>query len=462
MKRLLFTSLLCFTVSATSVNAQTETTTADPAMEESQQPAATTEEVKESAGVANAYQHVRQKSQDYVAKKRQRFAAKNKIVLMHAGSAQVGIPSQSKGWADARVIAYKEALQQAREAMIRQLYMDVSTETARRVFKTNQGPEVPEDGFKNSNVFSALLDKWVALKGATYDEELRELGIDPEQYNSAPPSVRKRMMEKSIMDETRQRARGDISGSIIVKSFEASDDNGNSAVSVVIAASNKMKNTLAGLRGSQGDIRPVAEKAGEPIMDYLINNRENLMFTIGTKLVWDEKGFPVLLSFGMSGNDCDPTDMTSCIDNQEFSFIEAEADAYGSLAQTYNLQGKTETLTRSGITSAKDRTISKETDGVQTVDENINELIKETELTSTMTSSVKGLVGLQKAYEWTAPHPVTGHEVNGVVIMWHPEKEAAVRSFKNGKIDVKKRGKTAQRQYVPQSGEGLDSDDEDF
>lgn len=433
--------------------------------EQAQQPAATGEEVVEAQEErpADAAAYVDEKAQQYIRDKRRKFATQNKQVFMHAGTALISIRPTEASWGDARVLAYTEAMQKAREAMLKQLYTSVATETIRKSFKSNRLPEFTAEELQAQSQFEALLDKIVALADATVDGELRELGVNPEEYDAAPPSKRKTMMQKAVTQTVETVSMGDITGTQIMKSYEKTDSNGNTAVSVVIATSVKKKNFLASLRKSKGNIEPEPEKAKLPVLDYLEQHQDNLMYQIGTKIHWDEKGYPVLLSFGMAGNDCNPADYEECVDNREFSYLDAELNAFAHIAETYNLVGRVEAASSS--TSDKSRTASATMNSpgdIDTQEQTVAKVIKEISQMSKVSSNVKGLVGLQQVKRWSAKHPVTNREINGVVLMWHPMAEQATRAFKNNKELKKNKSSGTQATITPVSGESDGADDDDF
>ncbi|MCC2605659.1 DUF6844 domain-containing protein [Planctobacterium marinum] len=433
--------------------------------EQAQQPAATGEEVVQAQEEkpADAAAYVDEKAQQYIRDKRRKFATQNKQVFMHAGTAIISLRPTESGWGDARVLAYTEAMQKAREAMLKQLYTNVATETIRKSFKSNQLPEFTPEEIQAQSQFEALLDKIVALADATVDGELRELGVNPEEYDAAPPSKRKTMMQKAVTQTVETVSMGDITGTQIMKSYEKTDSNGNTAVSVVIATSVRKKNFLASLRKSKGNIEPEPEKAKLPVLDYLEQHQDNLMYQIGTKIHWDEKGYPVLLSFGMAGNDCNPADYEECVDNREFSYLDAELNAFAHIAETYNLVGRVEATSSS--TSDKSRTASATMNSpgdIETQEQTVAKVIKEISQMSKVSSNVKGLVGLQQVKRWSSKHPVTNREINGVVLMWHPMAEQATRAFKNNKELKKNKPSGSKATITPVSGESDGADDDDF
>ena len=457
--------LMLVTGSTLALEAESEVVDVAMADPQAQQPAATSEEIitasKEIPEDAAAY--VDEKAQKYITVKRRKFASKGKQVFMHAGTAIIPIKATEAEWGDARVMAYVEAQQKARESMLKQLYTDVTSKTLRQSFKTNKLPEFTPEEIQSQSKLEALVKKVVALADATVDDELKELGIDPEEYDAAPPTKRKNMMLKAISQTITTSSRGDITGSQIMKSFEKTDKNGYTAVSVVVATSNKKKNFLASLRKSKGNIEPNPEKAKMSVQDYLDKHRDNLMYQIGTRIHWDEKGYPVILSFGMAGNDCNIADYEDCVDNREFSYLDAELAAYAHISEAYNLVGKVEASRTTTSGKSKDATVTlTDSNQVDTQEQTVAKLIKETNQLSELTSSVKGLVGIQQATRWSAKHPVTNREINGVVLMWHPVNEQETRAFKSGKKVRKASNSGAKVDFTPKSGESDEADDDDF
>lgn len=459
--------ILCFSFATLAVTAQEqENEEVDLIVQDkdAEQPASNNEETVKAnkEQPEDAYAYVEEKARKYISEKRRKFSSANKQVFIHSGTAVIRLKPTQAGWADARVLAYTEAQQKAREKLLKQLYTSVASETIRKSFKTNKLPEFTAEEIENQNQFEAILSKVVALADATIDSQLEELGVNPSEYNAAPPTKRKVMMQKAITQSVSTSSRGDITGSQIMKSYEKTDVNGNTAVTVIIATSNKKKNFLASLKKSKGNIEPNPEKAKISIEDYLERYRSNLMYQIGTKLHWDEKGFPVILSFGMSGNDCNISDYEECVDNREFSYLDAELNAWAHISEAYNLVGTVNS--NSSTTGDKSRTAKTtltEGNTTETQEQTVAKIIKETSLTSRMASNVKGLTGVQEATRWSAKHPVTNREVNGVVLVWHPLAEQSTRAFKANK-DVKKKAPGGKVTFDAKAGESIEADDEDF
>lgn len=461
-----FATLLLILLSF-QLNAQVQPTEeADLVVEDKQaeQPASTAQETiaASKSTTQDAYSYVEEKARKYILEKRRKFRAQNKQVFIHSGTAAIKLKPTEAGWADARVLAYAEAQQKARESLLKQLDNNVKTNTIRSAFKTDRLPEFTPEEIQEQSKFEAILSKVVALTDATLDTKLEELGVDPSEYNAAPPSKRKKILENSITRNVITTSRANITGTQIMKSFEKTDADGRTAVSVVIATSNKKKNLLASLRKSKGNIEPSPEKAKNSVEDYLEMHRDNLMYQIGTKLHWDEKGYPVLLSFGMSGNSCNLADYEECISNREFSYMDAELNAWAHISEAYNLSGSIDS--KSSATSSQTTTATvtlRDDKNTDLQKDPVAQVIKEINATSKMTSSVKGLTGIQEATRWSVKHPVTNREMNGVVLVWHPLAEQETRAFKENK-DNRKKSAGAKITSRATAGESLEADDEDF
>ncbi|GAA3716489.1 hypothetical protein GCM10022421_25360 [Oceanisphaera sediminis] len=405
-------------------------------------PAQTEIEIVKAAerGIDNAHQHVREQADKYVRARKAAYRrqGRGQQVFLQFGVADVSRPPTSPDWADARSIAYLQAQTKAREALIKELYISISSEVMREAFKTNQQPEFTPEELQRSGKLEAMFDKVVAVADASLDQKLVELGVDPQEFNAAPPSKRKLMMRKAISRTVNTQSRGEIGGAMIIRTFEITDKNGNTSVAAVLSTSNKMKNVLASLRQSKGHVQPEPEKRGINLDNFLESNKANLMYEYGVKLMHDEQGYPMLVSFGMAGNDCNPVDYEECNDNRDFAFIEAEQEAYAHISEAYNLYGSVNTETSKGQVREKNATLTKTDAGEETLEELTTKLLKETRQMSKMSSSVKGLVGLQVAKRWTHKHPTSDREINGVVVAWHPQKEQAMRTFKAGKVPGQK------------------------
>ncbi|MCW7551416.1 hypothetical protein NX722_01915 [Endozoicomonas gorgoniicola] len=444
------------------VNANTATTTnAEPA------PAQTQEAVIAASKneVQDALRDVEKAASRHVAKQRRKLQSQGRSneVFIAYGKALVSVSSTSPDWGDARVIAYQEAQNKARENFLRQLYAQVSSDIIKESFKTSALPEFTPDELQAQSSAESLLNKVAAYSHAVLDSKLEEQGIDPAEYKAAPLEKRKTMLKQAFTKGVKTRSYGDLSGAMITNTFETTDVNGKTAVAVVMKTSVKMKNILTELRSSKGVITPDENRRGVNIEDYLEANEPNLMYEYGLRLFRDEEGYPVLLSFSQAGNSCNPADYEECADNREFSYIEAYNDAMSHFAEAYNLNGFTESNTNKGKQKV---TVARVNQSNETLKETVTTILRETKAMSKMQSEVKGLVGIYEAKKWSETHPVSNREINGVVLAWHPKREQALRTFKAHKTPSATKPAAATPTQKNSSGNRASSafimDDSDF
>ncbi|KOO09888.1 hypothetical protein AKJ18_37075 [Vibrio xuii] len=53
-----------------------------------------------------------------------------------------------------------------------------------------------------------------------------------------------------------------------------------------------------------------------------------------------------------------------------------------------------------------------------------------------MHSSIQNMTGVSTEYEWRRKHPVTGHEMVGSVLVWHPKKITTAKNIASGKTEA--------------------------
>jgi hypothetical protein len=342
---------------------------------------------------------------------------------------------ESRDWGNARIMAYKEALLKAQAKYIESLGVSIMAESMTKLYKDpTQMPQFSPEELRSPNKLLEMLDKAVAVTGGKLDNELRELGIDPEEFSAAAREKRAVLFERSVSERTVTRARQSLTGVIPVKSWEAYDENGNHAVAVAIVASERFRQFVYDVIHSKGDLAPDPSKAlSMPLIDMLRKDRGALVNDFGIRRMYDEHGYPVLVSFGQSSNPYRGTEAQRRADARELSYAAARSDAYANFAYLFNSTGSSE--------QSSGRSMKRQTLGlVRAEGRDVTESEQETmEFVQTMDQeisargSVSNLPGTRELFRWTASHPMHGHEINGVVYLWHPLAEQNARQLRNFK-----------------------------
>ncbi|WP_421863189.1 DUF6844 domain-containing protein [Motiliproteus sp.] len=342
---------------------------------------------------------------------------------------------ENRDWGNYRVMAYKEALLKAQAKYVESLGVSIRTESVQKLFDDKtQMPSFTAEELRSSSKMMELLNKAVAYAGGVLDQKLEELGIDPTEFNAAPPEKRALMFERSVSERTISKARQSITGVIPVKTFEAYDSQGNHVVAVAIVASPRFREFVEDVINSKGDIAPKPERAADmSILAQLRGDKKALIDEFGIRRLYDEEGYPVLVSFGQSSNPYRGTDYQTRADNRDLSYASAKAQSYANFAYLFKSSASSNEASSQKAKRTKVGVARKDNDGVTNTEEFSVDFIRTIDREITAQGKVNNLPGTKELFRWTEKHPIHGHEINGVVYIWSPKLEQTARNLKNFK-----------------------------
>jgi hypothetical protein len=348
---------------------------------------------------------------------------KTHSAFVYSGTADITVDKNDPSWSAYRTMAIKEAMARARESYLQELNVSTQSSTLNRLANKSGMPPATIDDFRAESSSTAIRDKVIAAIGGKLDAELEDLGINPEEYKAAPPEKRGDYLKASIAEQTKRTAYGNLSGMFLIKTFEVMKDNGEGTVGVVMAMSLKKKKLLKALIDSKGNIQPDGTKADSKfttISNYLVSKKDSLYLKSGTNIKYDELGYPFIISYGQAGV---KFSTNSQIRSMERKVAKPYAinDAWANLARTYNLSGKFSAETsqsKSNTTETISRLVNNNIETTQS--DTVSSLISEMTQMSKTSASIKGLTGVKIEYTWSKKHPITGKEIVGAVIVWHP------------------------------------------
>jgi len=359
----------------------------------------------------------------------------NPQIFFGVGQATVMVSPESREWGNARVMAYKEATLKAQAEYIRFLGMSITSESLSRLFEDrSQTPRFDEADLRSATRLGELLDKAVAVAGGKLDQQLQEMGIDPDEFRAAPRTKRAEIFSRSVSSTTIVRGRQEITGIVPVKTFEAYDAQGNHVVAVAVVASPNFRQFVHDIVQSKGDIAAKPDKAlSMPLRDYLRANPAALLDDFGIRRMYDEHGYPVLVSFGQASNPYRGNDFQRRSDNRELAFSAARAESFANFANLFNATGM--------VTEATTLTAQRSTEEVATADrmqvtlstETSDEIARKINNEIATRGRVDNLVGTRELFRWSQKHPMHGHDIHGVVYVWHPLAEQQAHQLRNFK-----------------------------
>ncbi|WP_277207768.1 DUF6844 domain-containing protein [Vibrio misgurnus] len=381
---------------------------------------------------------IEQKMADYVRKIKSSLVTTGKqhSVFIYSGSAEIAVDRHDPRWTEYRAAALDKAVLAAQKSYLQTLNTDVENNVLYSRTSLSGLPTPTKEDFLNENKMASFLDKVVAVLEGKLDSELKAMGIDPRKFETAPPSIKRDLFKESVVKEAVRTSYGDLAGMMVIKVYEEIRDSGQGTVGVVMALSAEKREQVRAMVDSKGQIAPIKAKANPKftsVYEMLYAQSESLYLKVGTQVMYDHQGYPLLLSYGQSGVTYAQSAQRRNLERQTAQIF-ATNNAWSSLAQTYNLSGDFRSATSEENQVSETEQFDLMAEGVRSKSSGItNNLIKKIAESAAMTSSVQGMTGVSVEYEWRRKHPVIGHEMVGSVLVWHPKTIQNAVNMASGK-----------------------------
>ncbi len=200
-----------------------------------------------------------------------------------------------EGYERRKVVAFEKAYMDAMKEMAKTISTKITTETIRELKSVT-----PEEDFGNVSNLEVLKRKMLVLTDATLNKLLEKLGVSPEKIGKLSLEQKRNLfldkLEKKIVTETLANLRG----TLVYKTFEEIDKDGNCAVGVILFNSKKLQNLADAFAKNQIPPYRNPNKA-KPIEAYLPKTKKEWLEAWGVQVIWDNKGYPALISYGQWG-----------------------------------------------------------------------------------------------------------------------------------------------------------------
>lgn len=348
---------------------------------------------------------------------------KSQTVQFFSGVVDIGAVKDHPDWANYRSMAILEATAKARENYLKELNVSKAHEEIKEYLKNKGQPEPTADDFKSESSLGALFDKVVAVAGVKLDSMLDESGIDAREFESATPKQKQLLMKKHFATKSIMTAYGDLAGMTVIKTFEQHSNDGKGTIGVVMGLSADKRDRIQTLIEAKGNVQPDPTKATPQNANLrgVFAKNKTIQLEAGTDIWYDEQGYPMLIAYGQSGvtYSTDPDEQTI---ETEAAYEFAEDNAWGALAQTYNLNGDFSKETIQGKIEKQERIFEFKKGKVNKAQTGIQKILQSSiNQSSTMTSSIQDISGVGVRYKWKKQHHITGKDMVGVVVVWHPK-----------------------------------------
>ena len=384
---------------------------------------------------------VESKLDSYVAKVKKSLEQQGKLhkVFIFSGTAELDVDRNDPNWAKFRERTLEQAVLNARKSYLETLNTSVTNNTITSMAYSNGLPTPTADDFKTDSKMVGFLDKVVAVLEGKLDSELGEMGIDPKQFEAAPPAIKRDLFKESVVDQTVRTSYGDLSGMMVIKVFEEIKESGQGTIGVAMALSASKRAQVKAMIDSDGQVSPQADKANKKfssIHAMLLAQKDSLYLKSGTQVAYDSEGYPMIIAYGQSGVTFSNSSAKKKIERKVAQNF-ATNNAWANLSRTYNLNGDLENKTSSEKQVSESEKFELIVDSVRSTSSGLTQnLIESMQERAAMHSSIQNMTGVSTEYEWRRKHPVTGHEMVGSVLVWHPKKITTAKNIASGKTEA--------------------------
>ena len=386
---------------------------------------------------------------DVVEGKLDRYISKVKSSLEKSGkahkvfvfscTAELSVDRNDARWAKYRERALERAVLNARMSYLETLNTSVTNNVISSMTSNSGLPTPTEEDFKTDSKMEGFIDKVIAVIDGKLDSELEEMGIDPKQYNAATPSIKRDLYKQSVVEQTVRTSYGDLSGMVVVKQYEEITESGHGTIGVAMVLSASKRDEIKAMIESHGEVAPREEKANKQfasLHQMLSSKKESLYLKTGTDVLYDAEGYPMIIAYGQSGVTYSKSSTKKKIERKVAKKF-ATNNAWANLSRAYNLNGDLKNKTSVETQESESEKFELIVDSVRSTSSGLTQsLIESMEERAAMQSSIQNMTGVSVEYDWRRKHPVTGHEMVGSVLVWHPKKVTNAKNLASGKSEA--------------------------
>lgn len=351
------------------------------------------------------------------------------------GSGIVEAMSTDPKWVAFRSLAYERALLEAQADYVLQQNAQITAETVSTLFKAaDREPPPYKPADNDPTKVAELVRKLVALGSGKLDKELRDLGINPSEYERAADPQRYVQMRSALMSKSMERAFGDLVGLTPVQTFEARLGSGDTAkgapykIGVFAVVSPKMKDFAQRVLKERGQFPPEPAKAAK--LSDLYADKARLVHDFGVRWRYDENGLPVIVSFSQWMSDYRGQDPITAERYRETAHKQAELRADAQIADF--LKGSVNVERTADVGQTFDEGANRMPDGYVEQQAEVRKLLSAYQSNIRRRSQVS-VTGLTTLSRWSGKHPDNGQEILGVVRIWSAAAEQQTRALRDGR-----------------------------
>ncbi|EOZ1984436.1 TPA: hypothetical protein R6P62_001390 [Campylobacter jejuni] len=218
----------------------------------------------------------------------------------YTGKGTVAVNDTDPQFAQALQNAYQKAMLNLQSEFIRDAFGRIATSRIQNYEADNSTNAKEFDELPKGDKVDQILNKLTQLAGAQLDKALKDLGIDT---NSLSEDRKKTLLKQEFLNKTMTNAIGSMSGLVPVQTI-VTQRRGEYDIGVIAVISNKTRQLAKDMALAR---QSAIKGKGKAISEYLPKDTKGFLNEYGIRLVYDENGAPIILSYGNWGYVADPS-----------------------------------------------------------------------------------------------------------------------------------------------------------
>lgn len=222
------------------------------------------------------------------------YGEDSKGKVFFTGRATVAMSETDPAYAKALNLAFDEAMLNMQAEFVRDAFGRQSEVTRQKLFSDDSTNAREFEKLSPEGKLAQIFNKITQLAGAKLDSALAELGVSG--LDGLTEERKKILMADSLVQEITTNAFGNIQGLVPVQtSITKTDGSSNYEVGVIAVMSNKTKQVATDMRQKRASL---IKGKGRELKSVIPANNEGFLGEQGIRLVYDEAGAPVIISYG--------------------------------------------------------------------------------------------------------------------------------------------------------------------
>lgn len=208
------------------------------------------------------------------------------------GRATVALAATDPSFAKALNLAFDNAMLNMQAEFVRNAFGRQSSELKQTLFSDDSTNAREFEKLPAEGRFAQLLDKAVKLTGAKLDSALQELGVDAAGLTEERKKV---LFADALVQKISESAFGSMQGLVPVQTSMTQVSADHYEVGVIAVMSGKTRQVASDMRQKRASL--ITGK-GRQVKDVLPENNEGYISEHGIRLIYNENGAPVIISYG--------------------------------------------------------------------------------------------------------------------------------------------------------------------